>query len=162
MRIIGLLILLFPMVVYSASLKIGFVNLVEVLEESPQYKAAQTRLQKEFEPQRNLLLAEQKKLKNLEEQYKRDVDIMSATKKRNLEKEVRDRRRNIKRSADELREDFNIRSNEERVKLERIVSKTIKDLAKRNGYDLVIYDGVLFASKQIDITKLIITKLKQQ
>ena len=52
----------------------------------------------------------------------------------------------------EFREDLNLRQNEELGKLQRSLLKEVQDFAEAEGYDLVVGDGVLFASTSVNIT----------
>ena len=60
-----------------AELKIGFVDVARVLESAPQAEQAKKRLEKEFSPRDKLLVAQQKKIKDMEEKLKRDSAVLS-------------------------------------------------------------------------------------
>jgi len=87
---------------------------------------------------------------------------MSEAEQRNVERDVLARKRDLKRSQDVFREDFNIRRNEELGKLQRLVVETIRSIAKEQKYDLMLTDGVLFASDQVEITEQVLKRLRDQ
>ncbi|ROR32223.1 OmpH family outer membrane protein [Inmirania thermothiophila] len=144
----------------AAELRIGYVNPAKVLEAAPQRAAAEARLEEEFSPRQRELVAKQKELRGLEERLARDGAIMSEAERGRLEQEIRSRQRELKREGDEFREDLNIRRNEELAKLQRLVAETIRRLAAEGGYDLVLTDGVLYASERVDLTARVIEALK--
>lgn len=146
----------------QAELRIGFVNAARVLEEAPQATAARDNLQQEFAPRDRELVAMQKEIKALEEKLGRDAAVMSEAEQRNVERDVLARKRDLKRSQDVFREDFNIRRNEELGKLQRLVVETIRSIAKEQKYDLMLTDGVLFASDQVEITEQVLKRLRDQ
>lgn len=148
--------------VQAAELKIGFVNAARVLEEAPQADDARQYLEKEFAPRDKALVASQKTVRELEEKLTRDGAIMSETERRKLEREVISQKRDLKRSQEEFREDLNIRRNEAFDKLRRRVFEVITDISKKENYDLVVSDGVVYANDRIDITGKIIDRLKQE
>lgn len=86
---------------------------------------------------------------------------MSDSERNKLEREIRSLKRDLKRSRDEFREDLNIRRNEELAKLQKLVVETIRAIAQEGGFDLVVTDGVLYASDRIDITAMVLEKLKK-
>ena len=145
-----------------AETKIGFVNAARVLEESPQADAARKKLEKEFAPRDKEIVEMQKELKGLEDKLSRDGAIMSQTEQRKLERDVLSQKREIKRKKEEFREDLNIRRNEAFEKLRKRVFEVIVAIAEQKKFDLIVSDGVVFASKRIDITNEVVEKLKTE
>jgi outer membrane protein len=144
--------LLFAANVCAAELKIGFVNVPKVLEKAPQAESAKKRLEKEFSPRDKSLVSQQKEIQTLEEKMTKDAAVMSESERRNLEKDVANKQREAKRAQQEFSEDFNLRRNEELGKLQRKIVEVIRALAKEDGYDLLLTDGVIFAAEQLDVT----------
>lgn len=145
-----------------AETKIGFVNAARVLEESPQADAARKQLEKEFAPRDKEIVAMQKELKEREDKLSRDSAIMSQSEQRKLERDVLSQKREIKRKKEEFREDLNIRRNEAFEKLRKRVFEVIVAIAEQKKFDLIVSDGVVFASKRIDITNEVVDKLKAE
>jgi outer membrane protein len=141
--------------------RIAFVNTPQVLEQAPQAEAVRNTLQGEFAPRDAKLVAEQKKVKELEDKLSRDGAVMSDEERRKLERDILSQKREIKRARDEFNEDFNIRRNEELSKMQREIALSIVTLAKEKGYDLILENGVIYASDRVDITKAVIDRLKR-
>jgi len=148
--------------VLAGDYKVGAVNAAKLLEEAPQAEAARKRLEKEFAPRDEKLVALQKEIKQQEEKLKRDGAVMSDAEQRKVERNVRSNQRDLKRLEDEFREDFNIRRNEEFSKLQRRVYEAIVAHAKEEKYDLIIGDGVIYASDKVDITSELLKRLKAE
>lgn len=140
--------------------KIGFVNTARLLEESPQARAAQTALEGEFLPRQRELANQQKALQEKEERLKRDAAVMSEADRAKAERELRDGQRDLARRFNELQEDANLRRNEEFGKVQRALLQEVQAYARANGFDLVVSDGVLFASPAVDITAQVVAALK--
>ena len=153
-------LLAFP--VYAEDYKLGAVNAVRVLEQSPQAEKARSIIEKEFAPRDKQLVAKQKDLKALEDKLAKDGAIMSESERSNLERDIINKKRDLKREQDEFREDFNFRRNEEFAKIQKDILDAIQIVAKENNYDIVLSDGVLYASKKVDISGLVIEYLKKQ
>lgn len=142
-----------------AELKIGFVNIPAVLEKAPQAEKAKKRLEQEFSPRDKQLVAQQKEIQNKEERMTRDGAVMGDAERSNLEKDILNKKRDAKRSQQEFSEDFNARRNEELGKLQRRIVEAIRAIAKDQRFDLLLTDGVIYASEQIDVTAQVQQKL---
>ena len=153
--------LMSPIVTYAET-KIGFVNAAQVLEQAPQADKARQALEKEFAPRDKAIVDMQKELKDMEEQLSRDAAVMSESKQRKMERDILSQKREIKRKKEEFREDLNIRRNEAFEKLRKRVFEVIVTIAEEKKFDLIVSDGVVFASKRIDITKEVVDKLKKE
>ena len=141
--------------------KIGAVDAHRVLEQSPQADAARKMIEKEFAPRDKQLVAEQKKIRDLEEKMNKDGAIMSEQERAKLEREIISAKRELKRSQDEFREDLNFRRNEEFAKIQKKIAQAVQQIAKDEGFDLILDSGVVYASNKVNITDLIIERLKQ-
>lgn len=145
---------------YAAELKIGVVNAAAVMEQSPQKTRALARLEKEFASRSKVIESKAKTLRTKQEKLVKDSAIYSATELKNKERAIVSEQRDIKRLQDEYSEDLSIRRNEELRKLEKEIAQTIVKLAEKESYDLVVYQGVIFASDRVDITDKVLTLLK--
>ncbi len=58
----------------------------------------------------------------------------------------------------QLAEDYNLRRNEEFASLQQNANRVIVDLARKEGYDLILQDAI-FVNKQFDITDAVIKAL---
>ncbi len=143
------------------SYKIGVVNAVKVLEAAPQAGQAKKRLEKEFAARDKKLVAAQKSVKVKEDKLAKDGAIMSEAELKKLQKQILSARRELKRDQDEFRDDLNFRRNEEFGKIQRLIVQAIQKIAKDGKYDLIVGEGVIYASPKVDITKKVIEQLKK-
>lgn len=158
--IIGLICSLLPLQV--AALKIGFVNAIRVMDEAPQLKKASKSLDSEFSRQKRQIVNSRNELKRMEEKFQKDSAIMTDTKARVKSREIRDKKRELKRQQEEVSEDFNIRRSEELDKVQKVIIEVIQDIAKKDSYDFILSEGVVWASKQVDITDQVLKDLAKQ
>lgn len=142
-----------------AELKIGFVNVPAVLEKAPQFAEAQKRLEEEFSPREKQLIALEKEIETLEEKLNRDDSVMGKSEKRKLTRDIVAKQREAKRNRQAVSEDFGVRRNEELDKLRHRISEAVSALAKDGEFDLLLTEGVIFASSQVDVTKQVQEKL---
>jgi len=154
------LISIFSGVAVAQELKVGFVNVPVLMERAPQAKVAMDALQEEFAPRQRVIVAKQTELEELTEKVRRDFDVMGETERRNAEKDLRDLQREVTRLQTEFREDLNLRRNEELGQLQRSLLKEVQDYAQTTNYDLIVGDGVLYASTAVNITELVLRAME--
>lgn len=153
-------VLLLPGAGQAQELKVGFVNVGRLISESPQATSAMEALQEEFAPRQREVLAMQTGLQEKQEQIQRDLEVMGPEERRNAERELRRQERELQRSQQEFQEDINLRRNESLGKLQRELLRQVQTYAADQGYDLVVSEGVLYASSGIDITEQVLAGLK--
>ncbi len=142
----------------AAELRIGVVNPVKVLEAAPQAEEAKKRLEREFQPRDRSLVAAQKKVKELEDRLAKVG--ASESERRSLEREIISKKRDLKRDHDEFRDDLTLRRNEEFGKIQKQVVEAIQSLARDEGFDLIVGEGVIYASDKVDITGKVVSRLR--
>ena len=158
--IFAVALIVFSMIsVSQAEPKIGFVNIAQIMEQSPQAEAARKALEREFSSRDTQLTGTRDAVLKLEEKLKNDGSIMSETNRVELERDILSKKREYNRMRDELREDFNIRRNEELGSLQKKVIETIQTIAKQENYDLVLTQPVLYASPSVNITERVLQQL---
>ena len=151
-----------PLVFSQEPYKLGAVDPVRVLDQSPQREQSKSLIEKEFSPRDRQLVAEQKKLRELEDKLQKNNSIMSKEELSKLERQIITRKRELKRDQEEFREDLNFRRNEEFAKIQKQIVKAIQKVAIERKYDVVLSEGVIYASSRIDISDLVIEYLKKE
>lgn len=143
-----------------AQVKIGFVNIIQVMEQAPQAEIAREALEQEFSGRDAKLTAERDAIVEMERKLQTDGEIMSTEQRDQLESDIGRRKLDFNRDREELKEDFDIRRNEELSDLQRVVYEVIVRVAKEENYDLMVTERVLYASDRIDVTTKILERLQ--
>jgi outer membrane protein len=84
---------------------------------------------------------------------------MSESDRVKKQKEIQSLKIDAQRTEREVREDIDIRRREEIAKVQKQVNIAVEKVAKEQGYDLVLYQGVAYAGKKVDITNIVIKAL---
>ena len=142
-----------------AELKVGFVQVDKILQQAPQTIESNKKLEKEFSSRTDKLKADVKALKERESSFSKDALTMKDSERGTKEKTLSQLRVDVQRMERELREDINIRRNEELGGLQEQINKAVTSVSKEEGFDLVLYNGVAYASEKIDITDKILKSL---
>jgi outer membrane protein len=131
-----------------AEAKIGVLNFGRLIEESPQGKALFESLGNEANAKRRDLTNAATALQGKRDKLNKDRATMSPDQINRVEKELRDLARRQAEAQDEL----NDRRNEEVGKLQNELLNEVRSYAKAQNYDLVITEGVIYATQAMDIT----------
>jgi outer membrane protein len=158
---VGILLSIFLLVPLSlhAEIKIGYVVVEKVLKDAPQTASSNKKLEKEFKSRTDDLQKKVKAIQAQEKDFKKNSLTMSDSDKQKAQKEIQNSKIDVQRIERELREDIDIRRREEIGKLQQQINKSIEELAEKEKYDLILYQGVAYASKGIDITNDLIKAL---
>jgi outer membrane protein len=143
------------------SLKVGYVNVQEVLVKAPQTEIAKKALTKEFTKRQDELKAMETAYIQTREKLQKEGLTMSADSARKLENDLLAQERKIRWNQSLLDEDYKIRQKELTDQLQKDIFQTILNIAKQEKYDLVLTDGVLMSSSRINLTARIIEDLKK-
>jgi len=156
---------LFMLLVFSApqaaEYKIGYVDGAVLLDKSPLTAELLKKLEKEFLPRKQKLIAQNKQLNSLVEKKQRDAAVMSESEVLKLEKDIRKRGRELKNAKDAFNEDIALKRNQELLKIRKQIAELIISVAKDNNYDIVLEKpSVIYASKRSNITQLVLDRMK--
>jgi outer membrane protein len=148
------------MPVMAAELKIGVIDYARLLDESPQAKAVSEALRAEFGPRYQQLVAQETSLKAKGEKLQKDVATMTPDQRTKAEKDLRDSARELERKKQEWQDDSNAKRNDEMNKLQRSLIGEVRDYAKAQSFDIVIAEGVIYATPTVDITAQVLQALQ--
>ena len=153
------LLLIFSSNVSLAEVKIGFVEVQKILKDAPQTVAANKKLEKEFTKRTASLKKSVKKIQEKESAFRKNSMTMSEEERAKKSKEIQGLKIEAKREEREVREDIDMRRREEIAKVQAQVNIAVEKVAKEQNYDLVLYQGVAYAGKKVDITATVIKAL---
>ena len=158
----SLLVVAFAVPAAAAEIKVGVINYARLFEESPQAKVVRESLQAEFGPRLQQLVTQENALKAKGEKLQKDVATMTPDQRSKAEKELRDSVRELERKKGELQDDSNAKRQEEMNRLQRSLITEITEYAKSQNYDIVIAEGVIYATPTVDITAAVLQALQSR
>lgn len=142
----------------AQQLRIGYVDMKEVLDNAPQVIAGRAQLDQEFRSRNDGIEMDEFRADALETRLQQ-AD-MTADSRLQVERDLRELRRNISRRKEDLRDELSFRRTEEVQELEDQINVAVQEIARRNGYDLIISSPVIYANPDLDITSLILDQLE--
>lgn len=137
----------------AASLKIGVVDIHKILKDSPQVVAINKKLEKQFKPRQEKIVAAEKKLQAEIKKADREHAVLSQEQRDKLVAKVGQDRRNLERNQQDFHDDLSLAQHQELQGLFERIQHKIDQIAKKDHYDLILQKyGTPYASKGIDIT----------
>jgi outer membrane protein len=160
MKFIILLLLIFSAISKADVTKVGYINLDHIISSSPQYIKLIQDIKKEFKSEQDELLKLEKEISSAVGNFNKNQEKMSEEKARSEFQKIKDLENKFieKREMLQKRQDL-----KEQNGVNEILSQIniiIKDIAKKNNFDLVLYQKVAYVNEKINITSEISEKLR--
>lgn len=138
--------------------KIGFINTDRIFRDANSAKAAQAKLEQEFQRREKELNDQGAQIKAAADKLEKEAPTLAEAQRNTRQKQLTDQDREFQRKRREFQEDLNVRKNEElQLVLER-ANKVVKQVAESEKYDLVVQD-VVYINPKHDITDKVLKVL---
>ncbi len=160
-RFVPILLMLFMLVATSATaqqLRVGYVDMKQVLDNAPQVIAGREKLDLEFRPRNETIEFQERQVQDMDDRLQ--MGNLAEDARTRLDRELREMRRNVNRQKEDLRDELSFRRTEEVQKLEDQINEAVQEIARNNGYDLILSSPVVYADPSLDITQLILDQLR--
>jgi outer membrane protein len=140
----------------SADTKIGVVDVNRLAQQAPQARDLMDKLKAEFTMRKQDIDKKATQLQQRQDKLSKDAATMTELQKSAAEKELRDGNRDLSALKAAFDDDLNARQQEVQVKVTSMLDEEVSTYAKAQGYDLILADGVIFASAAVDLTPAIL------
>jgi outer membrane protein len=145
-----------------AELKVGVVDVQRLAAESPQAKLAKSAIETEFGPRIKSLQDLETSLQARQDKFQKDAPTMTELQKSAADKELRDGIRDYQAKRSALEDDLNARQQDENNKMSRLLQEEIAAFARAQNFDLILADGVIFATGALDVTSAVLQSLQSR
>ena len=146
---------------YANNIKIGFIDTNQVVTSLSQYKLSIDKISSEFEPKKQELLD----LYNHIELVRTKIDeILKSDSSKSIQDELAKLstlEQSFKQETEFWQENMNNKKIVLLKEIEILVNQTINEYAKRENYDLILYENIAFASDNVDISEEIIAEIEK-
>ena len=146
---------------YAETIKIGYINTEEVVNNLPQYQQNVDKLSKEFEPKKQELLD---LFNHIELLRVKIATISNSENKENLQIELSkltSLEETFRQETEFWQEEMNNKKIELLQKIEQLINNTINKIAISENYDLILYENAAFVSDEVNITYKVIERIKK-
>ena len=145
----------------AADLKIGVVNVSTLLQRSPQAQNATQEMAKKFDSRKKDLVAEQDKIKSLQDQLNKNGSVMSAAQLQDTQGQLEDLQRDFSRKSADFQDDYNMERNAQLSKLQQEVVKAVQEFAQAQKFSLILGEGVFYADNNVDVTDQVLVQMQK-
>lgn len=164
-RLSGIFIALFlgfcSVSVFAESANVGVVDLQKIMQTSNQMKVIQQKLEKDFKPRRDKLVAMEDGLKKDMEKFKRDAAILSLAQKKELEKKIVATQQTFEREGQQYQQELSTANNEAMEELYGKIRKAITKVAEAEKFDIILQkDAAPFSVEKLDITPQVMKNIE--
>lgn len=142
----------------AQQLRVGYVDMKEVLDNAPQVLAGRDKLDLEFRARNDAIEMDEMRGDALE--IRLQQSDMSDDSRIQTERDLRELRRSVARRKEDLRDELSFRRTEEVQQLEDQINIAVQEIAERNDFDLILSSPVIYANPDLDITRLILEQLE--
>jgi len=154
-------LLLLSISAFAETIKIGYIDTEQVVNNLPQYQQSVMEISKEFEPKKQELLD---LFKHIELLRVKINTINKSEKKENLQIEL-SKLAKLEESFEQETEFWQKMMNSKKIellqKIEQLINTTINELAVSENYDLILYENAAFVSDEVNITYKVIERIKK-
>ncbi len=144
-----------------ADLRVAYVDVSRLMEESAQAKAVRQAMEREFAPRQMALQNEQKQIADLETRYRREAEVMKEAEKKKLLGDIRQRGQQLEVKGRAFQSDVQKRTGLELKRINDTIKTIMESMARRKKLDLILVDGVAYAANGIDITDEVLAELNK-
>jgi len=145
----------------SGDLKIGYVSVEKLLTQAPQVEAVNAAMIDRFGGKKEELQAMEKEIQTMQENYKRNELVMTEDKLNELKGKLIGKVQTFKQMEATLSQEVATMRSQELAVLQKSVRDIINDIAKKENYDLILSEGVVFAADKLDITDTVLEEMKK-
>ena len=139
--------------------KIGVINTDRILREAAPAKEAAKKIEQEFKARDADVTKREQELRDLASRLDRDGATLSEADRSARQRDIESRTREIERLRRQLAEDLKTRQFDEMSKIKERLDVVLTKMAKDQGYDLILQDG-LFVGRSVDVTDTVIKALE--
>ena len=136
----------------AADFKVGVINPQRLMSESAPAKAAQQKLESYFKKREEEVSRDIRDFRTRAQKFEKDSPVMTDSERLKQRQSLAETERDIARRQRALIEERNQRAREESQIILQRADRIIKDIAKKQKYDLILQEAV-WASPKIDITE---------
>lgn len=148
----------------DTALKIGFVDVQKVLNESGRGKEAKGKLEKERDAKQQEIRAREEEVKKLEADLQKQSPVLSEAARRERQEAITRKIRDLRRVFEDSNRDLQKRETELLNEILRDIRRVIVAYGKEHQYTLILeaQSGIIYASQGADLTDEILADFNKR
>lgn len=149
----------------AQDLKIGVINLQEVLEKSDPGQKAIKKLEEDFSKMKEDLDKKKKAVEDLKQEIQKQSLVLSQEAQIDKETEYKQKVRDFRDLYQNYQAKMKLKEEKLREPIIEELVKIVKDYGDKNGYTIILdqkNSGVIYNTDKVDLTSKIIVKLNKE
>lgn len=159
---ISLMTMLAAAPVAQAAVRVAVINPRQIIAQAPQAQSMRRALKERFGKQQQQLQSLQQQLQKEQKKFKKNQSIMSASEKRKTQAKLNGLAQKFRSERQAFVQAVRQARHKAFAKLDKRFSDVIRQVAKRNHDDIVLSQGIVYASDKVNITKQVLEQLRQK
>jgi len=153
-----------PVAAQENTLKIGFVDVQNVLNESARGKEAKAKLEKERDAKQQEIRAKEEEIKKLEADLQKQGAVLSEAARKERQDAITRRIRDLRRLFEDFNRDLQKREADLLNEILREIRKVVVAYGKAHQYTLILeaQSGIIYASQGADLTQEVLAAYNEQ
>lgn len=148
-------------VAFADDLRVGIIDVRQVLQKSPQVANMQKKLQDEFSSRDKQIQEAQAQLQQDTNKLNRDSSVMSANDRASLSQKIQTEQQNLRTMQVNFQKDLYAKQSEQMQSVLNQLQNVVTKVAKQKGLNIVIVkDAVAYANNEVDITEDVMREMK--
>jgi len=146
------------------ALKIGFVDIQKVLNESAKGKEAKAKLEKERDAKQQEIRAKEEEIKKVEADLQKQGAVLSEAARRERQEAINRKIRDLRRLFEDFNRDLQKRETQLLNDILREIRKLVVAYGKEQQYTLILeaQSGIIYASQGADLTDEVLAAYNRQ
>jgi outer membrane protein len=147
-----------------ASIKVGIIDLPQILQHSPQVQAISTKLKAQFKPEQEKIMAAQNKIRTEAQKLSPNkTDAMKPAEKKAIQDKIMAEQKKLQQMVVNFQEGVGKAQESAMRAFMDQVDTAVKTIAQKDGLDLVLLKpAVVYASDTVDVTKQVLAVLPKK
>ncbi|MCI0369933.1 MAG: OmpH family outer membrane protein [candidate division NC10 bacterium] len=146
------------------TLKLGFVDVQKVLNESAKGKEAKAKLEKERDAKQQDIRAKEEDIKKLEADLQKQGAVLSEAARKERQETINRKIRDLRRLFEDFNRDLQKRETELLNEILREIRRLVVAYGKEQKYTLILeaQSGIIYASQGADLTDEVLAAYNQR
>lgn len=146
----------------ASGLKIGVVDMQQILQKSTQIKTINDQLTRQFKPRQDKIIAQQKSLQDEINKLNKDGSVMNATDRNKLQDKVIKERADLQGVAVAFQRDVTAAQQQAMQGFMTKFTSVVTNVAKSGNYDLIMQRaGVPYVKDSLDVTSQVLAEINK-
>lgn len=146
----------------AGSLKIGVVDMQQILQKSTQIKTINDQLARQFKPRQDKIIAQQKTLQDEINKLNKDGSVMNPTDRNKLQDKVIKERADLQGVAVAFQRDVTAAQQQAMQGFMTKFTSVVANVAKSGNYDLIMQRaGVPYMKDNLDVTNQVLAEINK-